>query len=121
MQERQISVDLETMPLPRPFIVLATQNPIELEGTFPLPEAQVDRFLMKIRLGYPTEEEENEILLRYEREDPFETLGPVLTAELLTDMQRQVPTVRVEETVRQYVVQVSRATRTHSSVDLGVS
>jgi len=121
MQERQISVDLETMPLPRPFIVLATQNPIELEGTFPLPEAQVDRFLMKIRLGYPTEEEENEILLRYEHEDPYETLEPVLTAELLTHLQRQVPAVRVEETVRQYVVQVSRATRTHSSVDLGVS
>ena len=80
MQERQVTVDVETMPLPRPFLVLATQNPIELEGTFPLPEAQVDRFLIKIALGYPGEEDENEILLRYEREDPLETLEPVLQA-----------------------------------------
>ncbi len=121
MQERQISVDLETKSLPRPFLVLATQNPIELEGTFPLPEAQVDRFLMRIKLGYPGEEEENEILLRYEREDPLETLGPVLASEALLDLQEQVCMVKVEESVRQYLVRVTRATREHPAVDLGVS
>ncbi len=75
MQERQVTVDVETMPLPRPFVVLATQNPIELEGTFPLPEAQIDRFLMKVALGYPSEPDENAILLRYEREDPLDNAG----------------------------------------------
>ncbi len=121
MQERQISVDLETKLLPRPFLVLATQNPIELEGTFPLPEAQVDRFLMRIKLGYPSEEDENEILLRYEREDPLLTLEPVLASEALLELQQQVCVVKVEESVRQYLVQVTRATREHSAVDLGVS
>ncbi len=90
MQERQITVDVETIQLPRPFMVLATQNPIELEGTFPLPEAQVDRFLMKIALGYPTEEDENTILLRYEQDDPMEKLEPVVEASHLLTMQSQV-------------------------------
>ncbi|MFN2227139.1 MAG: AAA family ATPase, partial [Anaerolineae bacterium] len=87
MQERQVTVDVETKPLPRPFMVLATQNPIELEGTFPLPEAQVDRFLMRIGLGYPGRDEENDILLRYEREDPLEGLEPVVQADDLLAMQ----------------------------------
>ena len=121
MQERQVSIDVHTRPLPRPFLVLATQNPIELEGTFPLPEAQVDRFLMKIMLGYPTEAQENELLLRYEREDPLEKLQPVLASEALLDLQEQVCHVKVEESVRQYLVSVTRATREHPSVDLGVS
>lgn len=121
MQERQVSIDVDTIPLPRPFLVLATQNPIELEGTFPLPEAQVDRFLMKIKLGYPSEAEENELLLRYEREDPLEKLQPVLASEALLDLQEQVCHVKVEESVRQYLVSVTRATREHPSVDLGVS
>ncbi len=121
MQERQVTVDVETMVLPRPFVVLATQNPIELEGTFPLPEAQIDRFLLKIALGYPSEEGENTILLRFEHEDPLETLAPVTSpAELLT-MQEAVRHVTVEESVRQYVVRVVRATREHRHVDLGVS
>lgn len=121
MQERQVTVDLETMPLPRPFMVLATQNPIELEGTFPLPEAQVDRFLMRVALGYPTKQDENAILLRYERQDPLETLEPVVSAEDLLQMQDQVKTVLVEESVREYVVDVVRATREHDAVELGVS
>jgi MoxR-like ATPase len=121
MQERQVTVDVETMQLPRPFLVLATQNPIELEGTFPLPEAQVDRFLLRIALGYPNEEDENEILLRYEREDPLEALDPVIQSEDLLAMQRQVRTVMVEESVREYIVKVVRATREHGGVDLGVS
>jgi MoxR-like ATPase len=121
MQERQVTVDVETMQLPRPFLVLATQNPIELEGTFPLPEAQVDRFLMKLALGYPNEEDENTILLRYEREDPLETLEPVLPADDLLAMQEQIQTVLVEASVREYIVSVVRATREHDGVELGVS
>jgi MoxR-like ATPase len=121
MQERQVSVDLETKTLPRPFLVLATQNPIELEGTFPLPEAQVDRFLMKIKLGYPSEQDENEILLRYEHEDPLETLKPVLASQALLDLQQKTRLTKVEESVREYLVQVARATRAHPAVELGVS
>jgi MoxR-like ATPase len=121
MQERQVTVDVETMPLPRPFVVLATQNPIELEGTFPLPEAQVDRFLMRVALGYPSESDENAILLRYEREDPLETLAPVIQAADLLAMQQQVKEVLVEESVRDYIVKVVRATRGHAAVELGVS
>jgi MoxR-like ATPase len=121
MQERQVTVDVETMPLPRPFVVLATQNPIELEGTFPLPEAQVDRFLMKVALGYPSEPDENAILLRYAREDPLETLAPVVQAADLVAMQQQIKEVLVEESVRDYIVKVVRATRGHAAVELGVS
>lgn len=121
MQERQATVDGVTRPLPRPFLVLATQNPIELEGTFPLPEAQVDRFLMRLKLGYPSEEDENEILQRFEREDPLETLEPVLETDDLLTMQAQVRTVHVEDDLRNYVVQVVRATRDHHAVDLGAS
>ncbi len=121
MQERQVTVDVETMALPRPFLVLATQNPIELEGTFPLPEAQIDRFLMRVALGYPSKQDENAILLRYERQDPLATLEPVIQAEDLLGMQEQVKSVSVEESVREYMVDVVRATREHEAVELGVS
>ncbi|MBN1580139.1 MAG: MoxR family ATPase [Anaerolineae bacterium] len=121
MQERQVTVDGRTMALPRPFLVLATQNPIELEGTFPLPEAQVDRFLLKVKLGYPSEQEEGDILLRFERTDPLETLQAVTGAEELLEMQRVVREVHVEDSVRAYAVQVARATRDHPAVALGAS
>ena len=121
MQERHITVDGQTYPLPRPFMVLATQNPIELEGTFPLPEAQIDRFLMRIALGYPNEADENQILLRYETSDPLETLGPVTNGEVLIGLQQTVRQVHVEQSVREYLVRVTRATRDHESVELGVS
>ena len=121
MQERQITVDGSTKLLPRPFLVLATQNPIELEGTFPLPEAQIDRFFIKLELGYPTEEEENAILLRFERGEPLENLQAVVSAEQILEMQRVVRTVRVEASVRDYVVAIVRATRAHQSVELGAS
>ena len=121
MQERQVTIEGVTKALPRPFLVLATQNPIELEGTFPLPEAQVDRFLLKLRIGYPGEADENDILLRFEREDPLETLQAVTTPEALIELQRAVRQIRVEDSVRSYVVQVARATREHPSVSLGVS
>jgi len=121
MQERQITVDGETYPLPRPFVVLATQNPIELEGTFPLPEAQVDRFLMQLDLGYPSETEEDEILLRYQRDDPMSELQPVASAAEVLDLQRQVQNIHVSDDVRHYILQVVRATRDHQAVALGVS
>jgi MoxR-like ATPase len=113
MQERQVTVDVETMKLPRPFLVLATQNPIELEGTFPLPEAQIDRFLMRLALGYPSKEDEETILVRYEDQDPLETLEPAIEAGGLL--------VLVEESLRGYMVDVVRATREHEAVELGVS
>jgi len=121
MQERQVTIDRETYRLPRPFLVLATQNPIELEGTFPLPEAQVDRFLMQVNLGYPTEAEENDILLRYERDDPLDDLQPVVSTAQLFEMQQAVRATKVEDSVREYLVRVVRLTRQHPSVELGVS
>jgi MoxR-like ATPase len=121
MQEQQITVDGDTYRLPRPFLVLATQNPIELEGTFPLPEAQVDRFLMRLSIGYPAESEEHQMLLRFERSDPLEDLSVVTSPEELIAMQHRVRETRVEESVRGYIVDIVRATRTHADIELGVS
>jgi len=121
MQEHQVTVDGTTYPLPQPFLVLATQNPIELEGTFPLPEAQVDRFLMQLRLGYPNAEEEEEILLRYQKSDPLVGLKPVATTADVLELQKQVREIHVSADVRHYIARVTRSTREHSSVDLGVS
>ncbi len=121
MQERQITVDGVTRVLPRPFLVLATQNPIELEGTFPLPEAQIDRFFVRLGLGYPSAEEENTILLRFERAEPLDSLEPVLDADSVLALQQAVRTVRVEASVREYIVALVRATRTHPSIELGSS
>jgi MoxR-like ATPase len=121
MQEHQITVDGQTYLLPRPFLVMATQNPIELEGTFPLPEAQVDRFLMQLGLGYPSEAEEDEILLRYQRSDPLEELEPVASQDQVLELQRNVKEIHVNPDVRHYILQVVRATREHEAVDLGVS
>lgn len=121
MQERQSTVDGHTYPLPSPFLVIATQNPIELEGTFPLPEAQLDRFLMQIRLGYPSLEEEEEILLRYEKGDPLVDLKPVIEPAQILALQEQVRSVHVNQDVRRYMLEVVRSTRTHAAVQLGVS
>lgn len=121
MQEQQITVDGDTYRLPRPFLVLGTQNPIELEGTFPLPEAQVDRFLMRLSIGYPTEPEEHDMLLRFERSDPLEDLSAITSPQELTAMQRRVREIRVEESVRGYIVDIVRATREHADIELGVS
>lgn len=121
MQERQVTVDIATHNLPRPFLVMATQNPIELEGTFPLPEAQLDRFLMKVTLGYPDEASENAMLLRFERTDPLDTLESVVGPQDILQMQESIRTVRVEESVRQYIVNVCRATRLHDDIMLGAS
>ena len=121
MQERQVTVDGETRPLPRPFLVLATQNPIELEGTFPLPEAQIDRFLLRFRLGYPSEREENDLVLRFERDDPLPDLRAVTSPEELIRAQAQIRQTRVEPTVREYLIRVVRATREHPAAELGAS
>lgn len=121
MEERQISVERETVLLPRPFIVLATQNPIELEGTFPLPEAQLDRFLMRLRLDYPSQSEERLILQRFKEGQPLQELQPVLAGEQLELLQRMIRRVRVEPAVESYIVELVRATRNHSGVELGVS
>ncbi len=121
MQERQVTVDGVTRPTPRPFLVLATQNPVELEGTFPLPEAQVDRFLLRIKIGYPDEIEENAILERFRLSDPLPDLESVTTAEEVTALQDRRRSVRVEDSVRGYMVQVARATRNHQDIELGAS
>ena len=121
MDERQVTVDGTTMPLPFPFLVLATQNPIELEGTFPLPEAQLDRFLMRVRIGYPTEAEEEDILSRFEAESPLDQLEPVITADELLAVRALVPRIHCEPSVRRYLVAVIRATREHEALELGAS
>ena len=121
MAERQVTVEGDRRALPRPFLVLATQNPIELEGTFPLPEAQLDRFLMRLSIGYPTAEEEEQILLRFEHAEPLATLQPVIDAEEILPLRDVVRTTKVEESVRRYVVAIARATREHKSLELGAS
>jgi len=121
MQEQQITVDGETVPLPRPFLVMATQNPIELEGTFPLPEAQLDRFLLRIKLGYPTEGEEGAILTRFQQENPLDALFSVVEAAELLELQRLCRQVYVEDSVRNYVIAITRATRNHQDIELGAS
>jgi MoxR-like ATPase len=121
MEERQVTLDGETHLLPRPFLVMATQNPVELEGTFPLPEAQLDRFLLRIELGYPTEGGETEILSRFEQSSPLDELRPVASAAQLVEMQRDARRVHVDESVRVYVARIARATRTHPDTRLGAS
>src|SRR5438034_2326669 len=90
MAERQVTVERETIPLPKPYLVLATQNPVELEGTFPLPEAQLDRFLLRVRVGYPSQDEEQVILHRFKNDEPFESLRPVVTAEQIIRLQQAI-------------------------------
>ena len=120
MQEAQVSVDGVTRPLPRPFVVLATQNPVELEGTFPLPEAQLDRFLMRLSLGYPSEADEEALVAR-SGAALTEALQPVTSCEDVLAAIAETARVRVQEDVRRYVVQVTRATRDDKDVRLGAS
>lgn len=121
MQERTVTLDGETRPLPRPFIVLATQNPVELEGTFPLPEAQLDRFLLRTGLGYPPAEEELAILARFIQAEPLETLAPVVDSAAILAAQHTVRTVVVSSVVQRYIVDLIRATRAGEEVQLGAS
>ncbi len=121
MQERQVTVDGVTRPLPRPFLVMATQNPVELEGTFPLPEAQIDRFLMRIALGYPEESEENAILERFRLADPLENLVAVTSPDEIQKLLAERRQVRVAEPLREYTVRIARATRENADIELGAS
>jgi MoxR-like ATPase len=121
MQERQITVDGNTYKLPEPFMVLATQNPIEYEGTFPLPEAQIDRFAMRISMGYPTYTEEKSILNKYRADNPLEMMEPVISVENLLKIQKNVEQVHVDDSIQDYIVQIVQATRAHKDVYLGCS
>ena len=121
MQERTVTLDGETRLLPRPFVVLATQNPVELEGTFPLPEAQLDRFLVRLEIGYPPVEEERAILARFERNDPLEGLQSAASVDEILAAQRIVRTIIVSAALRGYIVDVVRATRATDDVQLGAS
>ncbi len=121
MAERQVTVERETMALPQPFLVLATQNPVELEGTFPLPEAQLDRFLLRVQVGYPSLDEEEAILHRFKQEEPLENLQSVATAEQLLSLQHTIRQVQWQPVVEQYLLAIVRSTREHTSVQLGVS
>ncbi|HEX6512279.1 MAG TPA: MoxR family ATPase [Chloroflexota bacterium] len=121
MEERQVSVEGLSLPLPRPFLVAATQNPIELEGTFPLPEAQLDRFLIKVRVGYPEEDEEARILTRFAADDPLPGIQPVVDAEQLREWQKRRGTIHVADDVRDYLIRLVRSTRDQPDLELGAS
>lgn len=121
MEERQVTVDGLTHLLPRPFMVLATQNPIEYEGTFPLSEAQVDRFLMRVRLGYPSADDEIKVLERQQFQHPFQALDQVVSRQELMDAQEAVKEIYVSPAVKRYIVDLTNHTRTHSEVYLGAS
>jgi len=121
MEEKQVTVDGKTYKLPKPFMVVATQNPVEYMGTYPLPEAQLDRFLMKVSIGYPTRAEESSILYRFQKSNPLHELMPVATLEELTELQADVKNVRVDESLAAYIVDLVTATRKHDMVSLGCS
>jgi MoxR-like ATPase len=121
MEERQVTVDGRTYPLESPFMVLATQNPIEYEGTFPLPEAQLDRFMLRIRLGYPAKEEEVEILERQQHEHPIHSIDQVVDVNELLAAQQAIKDIYVDDLVKEYVVNIVRQTRDHPDVYLGSS
>ncbi len=121
MEELQVTIDGVTHPLHHPFIVIATQNPIEYAGTFPLPEAQLDRFLMRISLGYPEFDEEMAVIERQEQVHPIETLEPVTTPEEIVGLQQAAKGVYVDRLVREYIVALVEATRQHRDVALGAS
>ena len=121
MEEKQISVDGVTYKMPQPFMVMATQNPIEFMGTFPLPEAPLDRFLIKISVGYPDAESERSVLSMHQMDDPFETLQAVATPEDIINIQNEVKKVFVHENLEKYIVSIVSATRNHPSVRLGAS
>ena len=121
MEERQVTVDGKTHPLPLPFMVLATQNPIEYEGTFPLPEAQLDRFLLRVRLGYPNPTDEIEILDRQQLRHPIETLKSVIKVDELIEAMEVIKKVYVSDSIKRYLVELTNRTRQHADVYLGAS
>lgn len=121
MQEQQVTIDGVTRPLPRPFLVMATQNPIEYEGTFPLPEAQLDRFLIHITVGYPSHADEKTIMNNLRREHPINNLGKVAEGDLILTLQSEIWDVHLDETLQDYIVHIVNATREHPDLALGAS
>ena len=121
MEEKQVTVDGTTYPLEEPFMVLATQNPIEYEGTFPLPEAQLDRFLLRIRLGYPSKEQEIDILDRQQFKHPIESIEQAVSVEELLEVQTAVKEIYIDNLVKEYIIEIVRRTREHPDVYLGSS
>ncbi len=121
MEEKQITTDGTTRYLEKPFLVIATQNPIETAGTFPLPEAQLDRFMMQLNMGYPTENEELEIINRFISDNPLEKVNAVCNKENIIEMQNLISTVFVHNSIRNYIVNIVQATRKNSSIALGIS
>lgn len=121
MQEEQVTVDGTTYNLPVPFFVVATQNPIEYEGTFPLPEAQLDRFLMRLSVGYPDFKEEMQLLYRLQEGNPLDNLSPVATVDELLTLQQNVTEVHVDPSLREYLLKICRKTREHAHIQIGVS
>ncbi len=121
MEERQVSVERHVVQMPRPFFVIATQNPVELEGTFPLPEAQLDRFLMRLSIGYPEVEDERAMLRRFRTDAPLETVETVTSTEEITRLIAAVRRIHISEVVEDYLLQVIRASREHESIEVGAS
>jgi MoxR-like ATPase len=121
MAERQVTVERETLPLPRPFCVLATQNPIELEGTYPLPEAQLDRFMLRVRMGYPLGDDELAILRLFKTAEPLAELAPVATAADVLALQAAIRQVSWQPAVERYLLALVQATRTHAAIEIGAS
>ena len=121
MEERQVSVERHHVSLPRPFFVIATQNPVELEGTFPLPEAQLDRFLMRISIGYPELEEERAMLRRFRTDAPLESIETVISAPEMVDLIAAVRRVHISDAVEDYLLQIIRASRQHDTLEVGAS
>ena len=121
MEEATVTIDGITMQIPKPFFVMATQNPIEHEGTYPLPEAQLDRFLLKLKMGYPHPSEEIEVLNRLEKSSPIDELYPVISLEELINLQQQVKEIKVDQTMKGYIVELANKTREDTYIYLGVS
>jgi MoxR-like ATPase len=121
MAEGQVTVDDRTILLPAPFLLVATQNPIELEGTFPLPEAQLDRFLLRVRMGYPDEDEEERMLDRFNRANPIDSIVPVTEGLDIVQAQENVRRIYVDPVLSNYMVRLTQATRAHDDVELGAS
>lgn len=121
MEEKQVTVDGVTYSLPKPFMVLATQNPVDYLGTYPLPEAQLDRFFMKVSIGYPQKSEESEILSRFQEQNPLESLEPVADSSNILNIQNEVRKVYVDKSINNYIVEIVSRTRSHSDISLGSS
>lgn len=121
MSDQQVSIDTMTHVLPRPFMVIATQNPFEFEGTYPLPESQLDRFLVRISMGYPNREDERRVLESHRRQDPIESLAPVLSTSDVTEMQAAVRKIEIDSSINDYLLDIVHATRQSDELRVGVS